>query len=96
MVFHLAANSDIASSIKNPETDLNNTCLTTFNVLNIMRDFEIKKLLFASTSAIYGETSAKLTEDDVNENEETESQIDSKDTRKKRWAIIDSSSHKTL
>ncbi|MBN2403116.1 MAG: NAD-dependent epimerase/dehydratase family protein [Spirochaetes bacterium] len=62
IVFHMAANSDIASSIKNPEIDLNNTYLSTFNVLNVMRELGISKLFFASSSAIYGDTFSNLTE----------------------------------
>ncbi len=54
MVFHLAANSDIARSHADPSTDLNNTLLTTFSVLEAMRINDVKKLMFASTSAIYG------------------------------------------
>ena len=56
MVFHLAANSDIARSHANPEIDLNMTFLTTFRVLEAMRRHNVKRLMFASTSAIYGQT----------------------------------------
>lgn len=62
MVFHLAANSDIQKGGVDPEVDYNNTFNTTFNVLQCMRKFEVKKLFFASTSAIYGETTENLTE----------------------------------
>ncbi|MBE6904682.1 MAG: NAD-dependent epimerase/dehydratase family protein [Ruminococcaceae bacterium] len=54
-VFHLAANSDIQASAKNPKIEYENTYTTTFNLLECMRQFEVKKLFFASTSAIYGE-----------------------------------------
>ena len=63
MVFHLAANSDIQKGGKDPEVDYNLTFKTTFNVLQCMKEFEVKKLFFASTSAIYGETNENLTED---------------------------------
>ena len=56
MVFHLAANSDIARSHADPSIDLNLTFLTTFRVLEAMRFFGVKDILFASTSAIYGQT----------------------------------------
>lgn len=62
MVFHLAANSDIQKGGKDPEVDYNLTFKTTFNVLQCMKEFNVKKLFFASTSAIYGETSELLTE----------------------------------
>ena len=56
MVFHLAANSDIARSFANPSIDLNLTFMTTFKVLMAMKAHDCKKIMFASTSAIYGQT----------------------------------------
>lgn len=53
-VFHLAANSDIARSHADPSVDLNMTFMTTFNVLDEMRKHNVKQIMFASTSAIYG------------------------------------------
>lgn len=54
-VYHLAANSDIQKGGKEPDIDFNNTFLTTRSILEGMRKAEIKKLFFASTSAVYGE-----------------------------------------
>lgn len=62
MVFHLAANSDIQKGGKNPEVDYNLTFNTTFIVLQMMREFGVKKLFFSSTSAIYGESYDSLNE----------------------------------
>ncbi|MGV8141876.1 MAG: NAD-dependent epimerase/dehydratase family protein [Candidatus Woesearchaeota archaeon] len=62
IVFHLAANSDIAKSRLNPNIDFNNTFMTTYNILNLMKEFEVKKIVFASTSAIYGETKSVIDE----------------------------------
>lgn len=62
MVYHLAANSDIQRGGKDPMVDYNLTFNTTFNVLQCMREYYVKKLFFASTSAIYGETYDRLTE----------------------------------
>ena len=56
MVFHLAANSDIARSHANPDVDLDMTFMTTYTLLKEMRQHNVKKLMFASTSAIYGQT----------------------------------------
>lgn len=61
-VFHLAANSDIATSREDPFIDLNNTFLTTFNVLNMMKLNNVKKIVFASTSAVYGQVNEKINE----------------------------------
>lgn len=63
MVYHLAANSDIQRGGKDPMVDYNLTFNTTFNVLQLLKEFEIKKFFFASTSAIYGETYDVLNED---------------------------------
>ena len=63
MVYHLAANSDIQKGGKDPMVDYNLTFNTTFNVLQLMKEYGVKKLFFASTSAIYGETYDVLNED---------------------------------
>lgn len=54
-VWHLAANSDIPAGVSDPYVDLQDTFMTTFNTLNIMKSFGIKVLMFASSSAIYGD-----------------------------------------
>lgn len=61
-VFHFAANSDIAQSYQFPSTDLNNTFLSTYAILDAMRAHGVRSLIFASSSAIYGELKGKLTE----------------------------------
>lgn len=63
MVYHLAANSDIKKGGKDPMVDYDLTFNTTYNVLQLLEEFEIKKFFFASTSAIYGETYDVLNED---------------------------------
>ena len=54
-VFHLAANSDIQASAQSPMIEYKNTYSTTFLLLECMRLCGVKKLFFASTSAVYGE-----------------------------------------
>jgi len=63
VIFHLAANSDIASSCKSPQTDLLNTFQTTIAVLEQARINGIKEIFFASTGAIYGDTNLAVAED---------------------------------
>lgn len=63
MVYHLAANSDIQKGGEDPAVDYQLTFNTTFRILQYMKEFGIKKLFFASTSAIYGETKDVLNED---------------------------------
>ncbi len=55
VVFHLAANSDIQKGGKEPEIDFRDTLLSTRVILESMRKYNVKKLFFASTSAVYGE-----------------------------------------
>ena len=55
VVYHLAANSDIQASASNPEVEYSNTYSTTFCILECMRKHDIKKVFFASTSAVYGD-----------------------------------------
>lgn len=61
-VWHLAANSDIQAGGANPDIDLERTFLTTYNTLKLMQEFAIPQIVFASTSAIYGELAGALTE----------------------------------
>ena len=63
VIFHMAANSDIASSHANPDVDFGNTLTTTYNVLLAMKEFDVKNIVFASTSAIYGDTGVSVDED---------------------------------
>lgn len=62
MVYHLAANSDIQKGGKDPHVDYELTFNTTFHLLMLMKEFGIKKLFFASTSAIFGEAKGKMNE----------------------------------
>jgi len=62
-IFHFAANSDISQSHTIPSIDLNNTFLTTMAVLENARINNVSEIVFASTSAIYGDTKDVLTED---------------------------------
>lgn len=55
IVFHMAANSDIPLGTKYPEVELKNGTIATFNILEAMKKNNIKKIVFASTSAVYGD-----------------------------------------
>ena len=54
-VWHLAANSDIPAGVNDSMVDLKDTFMTSFNTLLVMKEFGIKRLAFASSSAIYGD-----------------------------------------
>lgn len=62
-VFHLAANSDIAAGGQDLRLDLELNQVTTVAVLEAMQAHGVKRLFFASSSAIFGETDALLHED---------------------------------
>ena len=62
-VYHLAANSDIQKGGKDPRIDYHHTFLTTVSLLDAMREHGVKELLFASTSAVYGDKREALRED---------------------------------
>ena len=63
ITWHMAANSDIRAGVADPDVDLRDTFLTTYNTLKLMRELKIPQLAFASTSAIYGVQPTKLVED---------------------------------
>ena len=63
-VWHLAANSDIPSGVSDIGVDLKDTFLTTVSLLKAMKTYDVQKIYFASSSAIYGDLgSTLLTED---------------------------------
>lgn len=59
VVFHLAASSDISLGNKKTDLDMKNGFLTTFNILEGMRLNGIKKIIFTSSSSIYGKSESK-------------------------------------
>ena len=56
IVFHLAANPEARLGIENTELDLKQETVATYNVLEAMRVSAINKIVFSSSSVIYGET----------------------------------------
>ena len=54
-VYHLAANADIRGGLDRPRKDLEQNTLVTFNVLEAMRQFGVRRIIFSSTAAALGE-----------------------------------------
>ena len=54
-VYHLAANPEVRVSVIDPKTHFNENLITTFNVLEACRKSDVKYLLFASSSTVYGD-----------------------------------------
>lgn len=55
-VFHLAAESRIQPAIKNPQLAYTTNVVGTLNVLELSRKHNIKKVIYSSTSSVYGLT----------------------------------------
>jgi UDP-glucose 4-epimerase len=54
-VWHLAANSDIQAGILDSDIDYKDTFLTTYELLRVLKRYDVPKFYFASSSAIYGD-----------------------------------------
>jgi UDP-glucose 4-epimerase len=65
MVFHFAANADVRFGFEHPSKDLYQNTIATFHVLESMRESKISKIVFSSTSAIYGNPSIIPTPENV-------------------------------
>lgn len=53
-VFHLASDSRIQYAIENPRKSLDVNVIGTINVLDACKKYNIKRIIFSSTSSIYG------------------------------------------
>lgn len=59
VVFHMAANPEVRTGRLNTELDLKQGTIATFNVLETMRLQGIRRIVFASSSTVYGETAGR-------------------------------------
>ena len=62
-VMNLAARAGVRTSVKNPWIYIETNIIGTLNILELCKEFEIKKLLLASTSSVYGENKIPFSED---------------------------------
>ena len=53
-VCHLAAQAGVRYSMVNPDSYIQSNIVGTHNILEMIREFEIKDLVFASSSSVYG------------------------------------------
>lgn len=60
-IFHMAAQANIRKSLSDHRADLENNLLGTVNILEAMKVHKVKELIFASTSAVYGEATIRPT-----------------------------------
>ena len=54
IVFHLAADPEVRTGYDKPENSFNQNVVNTFNLLQKIKHSKVKKLLFASSSSVYG------------------------------------------
>lgn len=55
IVFHLAANADIARGVADPSLDFEHSIVATYSLLEAMRTHGIGKLVYTSGSGVYGD-----------------------------------------
>jgi UDP-glucose 4-epimerase len=65
VVFHFAANADIRRGLQDTWRDIEQNTIATYNILEAMRVNDIKKIIFASSAAVYGEPDVFPTPEDV-------------------------------
>jgi len=64
MVFHLAAQIDVRISTENPQRDAKTNIIGTINILDTIKKYNTKKIIFSSTGgALYGEVDKPADED---------------------------------
>jgi len=61
-LWHLAANSDISKGINDYKIELNDTFMTTINLVNFSKKLKINNFIFSSSSAIFGSFQTKIHE----------------------------------
>ena len=63
-VWHIAANPDVRVGSENPDEIYRNNVLATYNLLEIMRRNDVRRIVFTSTSTVYGEAKVIPTPED--------------------------------
>ncbi|OGI27376.1 MAG: UDP-glucose 4-epimerase [Candidatus Moranbacteria bacterium RIFOXYB1_FULL_43_19] len=62
VIFHLAAQIDVRKSMADPVFDTRSNILASVNLINLAREYRVKKFIFSSTGgAIYGDTKNRPT-----------------------------------
>jgi UDP-glucose 4-epimerase len=64
-VWHMAANSDIPAGVADYRVDLRQTFMTTVALLDVMKRRGVRRIHFASSSAIYGDHGERLIHEDI-------------------------------
>ena len=64
VVYHLAANPEVRVSVTDPKIHFDENVVTTFNVLEACRKGDVRYLVFASSSTVYGDARTIPTPED--------------------------------
>ncbi len=64
-IFHLAARVDVTSSFEDPKQDAYTNYIGTMNVLDHALKNDVKRVIFASSAAIYGDTASLTIKEDA-------------------------------
>ena len=59
-IYHFAAQAGVQYSIKHPRKYVDYNINAFFNILELAKEFKIKKVLFASSSSVYGDQKARI------------------------------------
>ena len=73
LVCNLAAQAGVRHSIENPETYIDSNIVGFLNILECCRNYNIKKLVYASSSSIYGNTNKKTPFEETDNTDKPES-----------------------
>lgn len=66
IVFHEAAISSVIKSVTDPDAVFTSNVISSFNILEYCRNYGVKRIIFASSSAVYGNSSAnELSENEI-------------------------------
>ena len=65
VLIHLAALVSVPRSIENPVESFGSNTFLTIKMLKICKNFNIRKILFASSAAVYGSKEGKVSEIDI-------------------------------
>ena len=60
IVIHLAGYGGVRPSIDNPKLYIDNNIIATLNILECMKKYEVKKIIFASSSSVYGNSKESI------------------------------------
>ena len=66
IVVHLAASAGVRPSIENPKKYIDNNILVTLNILECMVKYDVHKMVFASSSSVYGNCSENVFTENLN------------------------------